>query len=474
MVRRPLRLCDQTLFIQRRRDRNFSNHGNRRRGTSDMRKIGVLRTLLGPRMVTDLDACLRSAGPETAAAATLRMVDERSSSPVPDWPYSGAGVCDLDPLIAEDVATATGEFTVSPIRASPSRSSGSIRGQPLHPVVDQAILCRANTLVEAGLVLPLWLQRAARFGAQSTSDAVPAACLEVLAAINDSGQVWLRDVLDWEDREEWTPRDKDCVLEAMRAIAHWQFGLLAFNDEQTDALTPGHRRLARLSAGNRLTFVDIAFFARSERVAVVDVWALASKLKSYGVIVPDADGLPAGLELTKTQEDVLAAYYAHTPVLRQPRSLEDILRNHWSWGQIAGLSEADARSALAPLQPWLTLPTEGLPPPPDDRPPRRPLRELEPLLLSRDLNGKAPYLTSLSPSSSDCGRREIRFRQTPRIRCDRPVSRRCWDQHRGAVELQRCHAWMERYRNRFALDNSTREKSPKSRIRKNMRKTPIL
>ena len=363
-----------------------------------MRKIGVLRTLLGPRMVTDLDACLRSAGPETAAAATLRMVDERSSSPVPDWPYSGAGVCDLDPLIAEDVATATGEFTVSPIRASPSRSSGSIRGQPLHPVVDQAILCRANTLVEAGLVLPLWLQRAARFGAQSTSDAVPAACLEVLAAINDSGQVWLRDVLDWEDREEWTPRDKDCVLEAMRAIAHWQFGLLAFNDEQTDALTPGHRRLARLSAGNRLTFVDIAFFARSERVAVVDVWALASKLKSYGVIVPDADGLPAGLELTKTQEDVLAAYYAHTPVLRQPRSLEDILRNHWSWGQIAGLSEADARSALAPLQPWLTLPTEGLPPPPDDRPPRRPLRELEPLLLSRDLNGKAPYLTSLSPS----------------------------------------------------------------------------
>ena len=45
LVRRPLRLCAQTLFIQRRRDRNFSNHGNRRRGTSDMRKIGVLRTL---------------------------------------------------------------------------------------------------------------------------------------------------------------------------------------------------------------------------------------------------------------------------------------------------------------------------------------------------------------------------------------------------------------------------------------------
>ena len=33
------------VHMQRRRDRNFSNHGNRRWGTSDMRKIGVLRTL---------------------------------------------------------------------------------------------------------------------------------------------------------------------------------------------------------------------------------------------------------------------------------------------------------------------------------------------------------------------------------------------------------------------------------------------
>jgi hypothetical protein len=45
LVRRPLRLCDQTLFIQRRRDRNLSNHCNRGRGTSDTRQIGVLRTL---------------------------------------------------------------------------------------------------------------------------------------------------------------------------------------------------------------------------------------------------------------------------------------------------------------------------------------------------------------------------------------------------------------------------------------------
>jgi len=343
--------------------------------------VDLHRTLrdLGPQVVVGADAALRTGAP--VAAATLRGTEVL-------WPLSEAGVSTLDPDIACDVALASHVDARLASRWTLPNDDDSLRwsivlsvrgGSELavHPVVDQAIVSRAVLLVKAGLDLPIWLRRAVSFEVERLCFSAPIASGPVLAAINEVGQVWLRDAIQWVD-DSHAP-----VLMAARELAMWRPGLLAFDERLLDTLGPLHRELARLSAGNLLSWVDLAFFSQSKSLLLKDVLELARDLSKAGIKIPESD--VGHLVLTEDQMRILSVYYhrAENHVLRQPAGLnaiQEIIENYASFDFDFGM--------LQELTPWLAN---------DVYTPCIPGLSLEQrLLLSRNLDAGAPFMSHLT------------------------------------------------------------------------------
>jgi Caspase domain len=266
---------------------------------------------LHPSVTVSADATLRAiASPD--ATLTLPMLDA-------SWPLFGAGISDLDPEIVCELFRVSGldvlgayavplEPAVRTVieelsRLAIRRSSSS----SLNPVVTQGIFCRAIELAEAGLRLPNWLGHAVSYETRNRPpQAFPATCRPVLAALNALGCVGLREVLRWTD-DGLAP-----VLDAMRAITESSPEMLGFDINRLDKLEPLHRKLCRLSSGNRLGWVELAYFLQSEGLPLGEVRKLAEDLSGYGVLIPDLDSPPKDINLTELEAKLLSDYFKHT------------------------------------------------------------------------------------------------------------------------------------------------------------------
>jgi hypothetical protein len=272
------------------------------------------RTLaeLHPSVTVSADATLRAiARPD--ATLTLRILDA-------SWPLFRVGISDLDPEIVCELLQVSGVDVLRPyhvpsledavrtelvelsrltIRRSPSSS--------LHPVVTQGMLYRAIELTEAGLSLPNWLRHAVSFEASNrTPKAFPATCRPVLAVLDALGCVGLREVLRWTE-DDLTP-----VLDAMQAITGSSCEMLGFDINRLDKLGPLHRKLCRLSSGNRLGWVELAYFSQSEGLPLGEVRNLTEDLSGYGILIPHLDSPPKDINLTELEVNSLSDYFKNT------------------------------------------------------------------------------------------------------------------------------------------------------------------
>ena len=171
----------------------------------------------------------------------------------------------------------------------------------LNPVVAQRILYRTIELTEAGLRLPNWLRRAVSFEERNRlPQALSATCRPVLAALNALGCVGLREVLRWTE-SGFAP-----VLDAMREITGSSREMLGFDINRLDRLEPLHRKLCRLSLGNRLGWIELAYFVQSEGLSFGEVRKLAEDLSGYGVLIPDLASPPKDIHLTESEVEYLS------------------------------------------------------------------------------------------------------------------------------------------------------------------------
>jgi len=353
--------------------------------------IKLHRTLAGlhPSVTVSADTALRAiARPD--ATLTLLMLDA-------SWPLFGAGISDLDPEIVCELLQVSGldvfrHYTVPSLEpairaALVELSSLAIRrssSNSLNPVVTQGIFYRAIELTEVGLSLPNWLRHAVSFEARKRPAQIfPATCRPVLAALNTLGCVGLREVLRWTE-DGLLP-----VLDAMRAITESSREMLGFEIDRIDKLEPLHRKLCRLSSGNRLGWVELAYFSRSEGLPPGQVRKLAEDLSSYGVLIPDLDLPPKDINLTESEANFLSDYfkntynsallwreYFHPRIVNRgdvPFNLLRRLGDSWEEGE----EEDDYEEEVS-----------------------RPsgLNRMQKILLSRDLDDKPPFLSQITTS----------------------------------------------------------------------------
>jgi hypothetical protein len=88
--------------------------------------------------------------------------------------------------------------------------------------------------------------------------------------------------------------------------------MLGFDIDRLDQLGPLHRKLCRLSSYNRLGWVALAYFSKSEGLPLEEVRTLAEDLFSYGVLIPDFDSPPKDINLTELEINILSNYFTNT------------------------------------------------------------------------------------------------------------------------------------------------------------------
>ena len=267
---------------------------------------------LHPSVTVSADATLRAIA-RPGATLSLPMLDV-------SWPLFAAGVSDLDTEIVYELLQVSGVNVLQPFavpaledsvrsklvelsRLAIRRSSSS----SLNPLITQGMLYRAGELTGAGLRLPNWLRHAVSFETSNRPlQAFPVMCKPVLAAINTLGFVGLREVLRWTE-ENLAP-----VIDAMRAITGSSREMLGFDIDRLDQLGPLHRKLCRLSSCNRLGWVDLAYFSKSEGLPLEEVRTLAEDLFGYGVLIPDFNSPPKDINLTELEINFLSDFFTNT------------------------------------------------------------------------------------------------------------------------------------------------------------------
>ena len=244
-----------------------------------------------------------------------------------DWPLSRAGLTDFDPLIAYDLQTALqSDQSISPSAASREDrdrdvlrlmmvSTGRSVGQagfqdltpwhvqmPSHPVLAEALLQRAVSLLAAGLQLPPWLELAAKYSGANGPEFAPAS-RAVLQVIDEVHQIKLKHALPWLEPGQ------EPVVEAMCALQDRRPGVLAFDPRRLADLTAQHVRLARRAHGNSLSWFDIAVFARAETLEWSTAVQLARELAAFGVELPEQERSAFDLEASAEQFEALEIFY---------------------------------------------------------------------------------------------------------------------------------------------------------------------
>lgn len=334
---------------------------------------------LHPSVTASSDVALRAIA-RPGPIMTLPMLDT-------GWPFFGAGISDLDPEIACELLNVSGvdalrPHTIALIEDDVTASFGELArlalrrssGNSLNPVVTQGMLYRAKELIQAGLRLPNWLGLAVSFETSNRPQAYPATCRPVLAAVNTLGYVGLREVM------RWTEDNLAPVLDAMWAIIGSSREMLGFDIDDLDKLGPLHRKLCRLSSGNRLGWTELIYFSKTEGLPLGDVQNLANDLSGYGVSIPDPDLPPKDIDLTELEVNSLSDYFNRTnksatfsrEVSRFYRdhlddSLFNLVQRLEGWDPSA--AEVHLRSGLSPTQQ---------------------------ILLSQDLDGEQPFLKSIT------------------------------------------------------------------------------
>jgi len=271
--------------------------------------IGLHQTMceLHPDVAAAADAALRTyAGPRVFTRLPILDLE---------WPISVAGVSDLDPeigcelLLASktdvryDVYSLQRRFNISLINYLPRLDLRSDSGSSVHPLIAQGFACRVRELESAGFSLPNCLRHAALFETPEEPQEFPARCRPVLLAVEGCGHIGLREWL------RWIEADFTAVIDAARAIAVWSPQVLLFDPDRLDDLGPLQRNLCRLSFGDRLTWIELCYFAQSEGLSIASVLELAQELSGYGVWVPNLGESPQDLALTETELDLLARYF---------------------------------------------------------------------------------------------------------------------------------------------------------------------
>ncbi len=357
---------------------------------------------LHPSVTVSADAILRAIV-KPGGTLTLPMLDV-------SWPLFGAGMSDLDPEIVCELLQVSGLDVLRPY-AEPSLepavrtalvelSSLAIRrssSSSLNPVVTQGILYRAIELTKAGLRLSNWLRHAVSFEARNgPPQAFPATCRPVLAALNTLGCVGLREIL------RWTEDDLAPVLDAMRAITGSSREMLGFDINRLDQLEPLHRKLCQLSSGNRLGWVELAYFSQSEGLPLVEVRKLTEDLSGYGVLIPDLDSPPKDINLTEAEVNLLSdcfrysdngaliwREYMHRPFVTRVDAVT-ILRR---FGET--LEEGEEEDGYDFDEEKVSRPSG--------------LSRMQEILLSRDLDGRPPYISEITTSQLFKASRDRQF-----------------------------------------------------------------
>ena len=233
---------------------------------------------------------------------------------------------------------------------------------------------RANELTKTGLRLPSWLGLAVSFETRNRPQVYPATCRPVLAALDTLGFVGLREVMRWRE-DDLAP-----VLDAMQAIIGSSPQMLGFDINQLDKLGPLHRKLCRLSSGNRLGWIELTYFSKTEGLPLGDVRNLAKDLSGYGVLIPDPDSPPKDIELTELEVSALSDYFNETD--KSPRLFRDFSyfyrrRTYESlFDLLRGLGDWDSPETNMHLGSDLS-----------------PIQEI---LLSQDLDGEPPFLKHIT------------------------------------------------------------------------------
>jgi len=345
---------------------------------------------LHPSVTVSADAILR-ATVRPDVTLPLPMLDVR-------WPLFGTGVSDLDteivcelfrvsgvnvlqpyavPSIDDTIRNELGELSRLAIRMSP--------GSSLHPLVTQGMLSRARELTEAGLRLPNWLRHAVSFETFNRPlKPFPATCRFVLAALNALGCVGLREVLRWIE-DGLAP-----VLDAMHAITGSSCELLGFALTRLDQLGPLHRKLCRLSSANRLGWLELAYFSRSEGVPLEEVRRLTAELSDYGVLIPDLDAPPKDINLTESEVKWLLSFFENSKGSARIRKEEYVhpFRSELQ-KRMGGFLEA-AENEYETYEEYEEYD--------DHEEIFRPsgLKRTQEMLLSRDLDGRPPFLKQIT------------------------------------------------------------------------------
>ena len=289
--------------------------------------VALYETLdeLHPDVAVATDVAVRaSTGPIVSTSIPILGVN---------WPLSLAGASDLDPSIVSDLMLAAGEdifesrsmsqvsfswfWKLRQLNIRANKFHGR-NDSSLHPVVTGALLSRTVELAKAGLTLPGCLHSVTSFADGSLLHRWPATSKPVLKAVEAYGQVGLREVLRWTDAES------SSLLDATQAIAALSTGLLSFDITRLERIGPLHRKLCRLSSGNQLTWIELAYFANSQAIPIVQALMLAQELSSYGISIPASSTLPPEIGLSELELSFLSNHFDKTDNLPQlvPLSLE--------------------------------------------------------------------------------------------------------------------------------------------------------
>ncbi len=244
---------------------------------------------------------------------------------------------------------------------------------------------RASELSETGLDFPGWLGHAVAFEQSGRRLSFPRACGPLVAELENFGIIGVREVL------RWTDLDHGPILDAMKELIGQFPGLISFDPENLSNLGPLHRRLCSLSSGNRLSWVEMAYFSQTEGLSLEQANSIANELSNFGISISDLVELPENIRLSEPELQLLSAFFRREAASVHPK--QRLLTRLRRFAE-TGYSPFSIGVALDIVSSVKRLLTKG-----DNANGERSLalERLQGTLLSEDFGNKAPYLPCVSP-----------------------------------------------------------------------------
>jgi hypothetical protein len=340
---------------------------------------------------------------ELGSSVTVKLckvIQDKEPSTIPlslpsvelNWPFCGAGVSEIDPTIALELACAkSAEFTHLFIQGRHEADEVLYKLNHVcvkealehvtRPIVEAVLFGRLMELIDAGLDAPNLFRLAASYETKDEKHSAPVAIREILFAIERTGRVSLRDVVGWKNQA------KEPVLAALRTLSTRHVGILYFDLENVDCLDLQQIKLVQLGVDNRLTNLDLLYFWHTSGLSIEEVKSIARSVQSYGVVMPDNLLESVDGKLTEQQYRILAPHYEKQIIRarRYPRLMDRIVSD----ARILNMPQVEINDSLAPLEPLMGSPSSVTHTPTG-------LNRQQLYLLSRDFDGKAPFLETVS------------------------------------------------------------------------------